>query len=124
MTETHSRRCRRFAVVRTARATSGPSRTRSPVGPRRSSATSLRSGCSGCHGRDRLLEQLGIALLDQIAAAVTPFGLAMAQHLVHERRVGYEREPRRCRVLEDRLLADQLTHVRAVVLDRDDVVAT
>src|SRR5438270_11853500 len=71
----------------------------------------------------QLLEELGVTLLDELAAPVTPPRLAVAEHLVHERRVGHERAPRLGRVLEDRLLADQLPHVGAVVLDRDDLVS-
>src|SRR5438270_12676524 len=71
----------------------------------------------------QLLEELGVTLLDELAAPVTPPGLAVPEHLVHERRVGHERAPRLGRVLEDRLLADQLAHVGAVVLDGDNVVS-
>src|SRR5438874_1665047 len=71
----------------------------------------------------RLLEQLGVTLVDELATTVPPPGLAVPEHLVHERRVGHERAPRLGGVLEDRLLADQLAHVGAVVLDGYDVVS-
>src|SRR5437764_4068992 len=71
----------------------------------------------------RLLEQLGVTLLDELAATVPPPGLAVPEHLVHEGYVGHQRAPRLRGVLEDRLPADQLAHIGAVVLDGDDVVS-
>src|SRR5438067_6937441 len=71
----------------------------------------------------QLFEQLGVTLLDELAAAVAPRRLAVPELLVHERRVGHERAPRLGGVLEDRLLADEFAYVGAVVLDGDDFVS-
>ena len=69
------------------------------------------------------MRDFGMACLDHAPEALSPGHFRPAEYLVHARHVRPQRCVRFGCVLEDRLDADELAHVRAVVLDADGLTA-